>query len=315
MSPYVSLLVLPILLLVFFALRFLGVLKREWSAPLTYIGFNLGFPALIFLTFLKAKIETTAYLNPILGFGFSFSLFLVGLCLSKILPIPESKKPILVASLATLEGGAVGYPFFAAIFGVDNLFQIVLIDLGVAFFTLTILTMYLFRSYSTKNRFLDQITGIFKVPVFWAMGLGLVLNLMGFKLSTGDFLGALVIKILESVGTIAIPLILMGLVLSFELKKIELVRALAFSFVSLGISVLVAYLWSFTWRVIPFSKIAMGAFAITALLPPSTYVYSWFGSKNHSEENKSSAGQLFSVTLLVSIIILLILGPYIAGLV
>lgn len=307
---------LPLLLAFFLILKRIGVLKKDWSKPLSFIGFNIGLTSLIFLAFVRSPITKNDLLNPLIGFLFSFTLFIAGLAVLKFLNISKEHRPIFVSSLVTLEGGSIGYPFFIAIFGAQNLSQIALLDLGMAVFAFTVLTFYFYQTANQiGKKFGDQFVEILKIPLLWAMVAGLVLNLLGMKLDSGNTLEGVLLKFLENIGGIAVPLILAGLVLNLEIKMDSIKNTLFFSIGSIAIAVILAIVWSLVWKIIPLSLFAKGALFIMALLPPSLYPFVLAEGLNLSEHQKNYTARLFSVTVFVSIILLIIISPFIPKLI
>lgn len=304
--------ILPLLLIFSFILKKTGVLKKEWAQPLNFIGFNIGLASLIFLAFLRTPVAKNALLNPVLGFMFALCLFVIGLILVKILKISGEKRAIFVSSLVTLEGGAIGYPFFMAIFGQENLPYITLLDLGMAFFAFTVLTFYFYKNaHITGKKISALLIEIFRIPIFLAMFAGLALNLAGLNLESGGLVGTIILRFLENIGAIAVPLILISLVLRLEINLASIKKTLLFSFGSIGITVALALLWFSAWKIIPLPQITKGALLIMAFLPPSIYPFSLTEKLNLSEESKNYASHLFSVTVFMSIILLLAFSPLI----
>ncbi len=217
---FVNISTLPLLLIFFFVLKKMRILKKEWSGPLSFIGFNIGLSSLIFLAFLQAPISTNTLLNPFIGFLFSCSLFIIGFLMLKVFKIPENRKPIFISSLVTLEGGSIGYPFFIAIFGAKNLPQIALLDLGMAIFAFTILTFYFYRATNQAEKKLGrQFIEILKIPIIWAMVIGLILNLLGVNRAiSSSVIEESIFRLIESLAAIAIPLIMLSIVVKVGMK-------------------------------------------------------------------------------------------------
>ena len=290
----------------------MGIIKKEWAKPLGFIGFNIGLSLLIFLAFLQAPIAKNTLLNPFIGFLFASLLFLIGFISIKFFKIPEDRKPIFISSLVTREGGGIGYPFFIVIFGVLNLTQIALFDLGMATFAFTILTFYFYRSTAgIKKELGGQIIKILKIPILPAMVIGLILNLLGLRMSGGSIIEGSILQLIQTLSAIAIPLILMSIVLNFEINIKAIKNTLPFSIGSIATSVVLASILFFVWRIIPLNPLAKGALLVMALLPPSLYTSALAEDLNLSDDKKNYATRLFSVTVFVSIIILLILSPFI----
>ncbi len=310
---FVNISTLPFFLVFALFLKKYGILKKNMAEPLSFVGFNIGLSSLIFLSFLKSPISTNDLLNPFLGFAFAFALFMVGLMLVKVFKIAKSSRAIFVGSLVTLEGGSIGYPFFSAIFGVENLPKIALLDLGMAAFAFTLLTYYFYKEtglgdVSRKK----QIMEIIKIPILPAMVLGLLFNLAGINFSSSVIIGGAIFKFLEALSAIAVPLILMSLVLNLEIDFKTIKKTLLFSFGSITITVLLALAFSLLWNILPLSSLTMGALFIMAFLPPSFYPYVLAERLNLSGDKKDYAAQLFSVTVFISIAVLLLFSTIIA---
>lgn len=307
---------LPLFLVFALVLKKYGILKKNMAQPLSFVGFNLGLSSLIFLSFLKSPIGANDLLNPILGFVFALSLFLVALLLVKTFDVPKSIKAIFVGSLVTLEGGSIGYPFFAAIFGVQNIPKIALLDLGMATFAFTVLTYYFYKESGfgdiSKKK---QLMEIIKIPILPAMVLGLLFNLIGINFGSSPIIGGAIFKFLEVLSAIAVPLILMSLVLNLEIDLKTIKKTLLFSFGSITITVLLASLFLLLWNILPLNNLTKGALLIMAFLPPSFYPFVLAERLNLPADKKDYAAQLFSVTVFVSIALLLVFSSTIAGII
>lgn len=309
---FISVSTLPLLLILFFVLKKMGIIKKEWAKPLSFIGFNIGLSSLIFLSFLQAPITKNSLFNPFIGFLFACSLFIVGFILLKFFKIPKDRRPIFISSLVTLEGGSIGYPFFIAIFGVKNLPQIILLDLGMAIFAFTILTFYFYRATTgIKKKLGEQFIEILKIPILPAMIIGLILNLSGVRIGSDSIIEGSILRLIENLAAMAIPLILISIVLNLEINLKAIKRALPFSIGSISIAVILGIIWLFILRIFPLSVATKGAFFVMFLLPPSLYPSVLAEGLNLSDDRKKYTTQLFSVTVFISIILLSIIAPFI----
>ena len=229
------------------------------------------------------------------------------------LKISKNNRAIFVGSIVTLEGGSIGYPFFSAIFGVENLPKIALLDLGMATFAFTILTYYFYKEtgFGDISR-RKQIMEIIKIPILPAMVLGLLFNLMSINFSSSVVVGGAIFKFLEALSAIAVPLILMSLVLNLEIDYKTIKKTLLFSFGSITITVLLALAFSLLWNILPLNNLTKGALFIMAFLPPSFYPFVLAERLNLRIDRKETAAQFFSVTVFVSIVLLLLFSTTIA---
>lgn len=147
------------------------------------------------------------------------------------------------------------------------------------------------------------------------MIIGLVLNLLGVRLGGDNVIEGMMLKFMESLAAVAIPLILFSIVLNLEVDIKAVKRTLPFSFGSIAVAVMLAIIWSFAWKIIPLSPIAKGALLVMSLLLPSLYPSVLAEGLNLSGNHKEYASQLFSVTVFISIILLLIISPFIPKLI
>lgn len=313
---FVNISTLPLFLIFALFLKKYRILKKNMAESLSYVGFNIGLSSLIFLSFLKSPIGANDLFNPFLGFAFALALFIVGLALVKVLKISKNNRAIFIGSLVTLEGGSIGYPFFSAIFGVENIPKIALFDLGMATFAFTILTYYFYKEtgsgdLSRRKQFIE----ILRIPILPAMIFGLLFNLAGINFSLSVIIGGAIFKFLEALSAIAVPLILMSLVLNLEIDFKTIKKTLLFSFGSIAITVALALVFSLLWKILPLNNLTKGAMFIMAFLPPSFYPYVLAERLNLSIERKDYAAQLFSVTVFISIALLLLFSTTIAKIV
>jgi predicted permease len=130
-----------------------------------------------------------------------------------------------------------------------------------------------------------------------------------------NVIGESILRLVANLGAIAIPLIMLSIVLNTDLTLKAVKKVLPFSLGSISVALILAIIWSFAWKFIPLSPLAKGALFIMAFLPPSLYPSMLAEGLNLADHEQKYAMQLYSVTIFVSIIFLLIFSSFLPKLI
>ena len=138
--------VLPIIILIGLGhlLRKRNFFPESSSSTLSRLVLHVTLPALIFGVFLSFPLNPSYLALPVIGFAFTSMVFLAGLGMARILQIKNKMYPL---AFTTFEGGMLGWPFFAAIYGTENLYRLAIPDLGNGIFVFTV-AMFLIKKHS-----------------------------------------------------------------------------------------------------------------------------------------------------------------------
>lgn len=160
-------------------------------------------PCLIFASISKSDINLTDFFTMALA---AIGVMLIlGIFIFIILKITKSKKVGLYLPMMSGNTGYLGYPVALLAFGVAGLSRAVVFDMMNSLF------LYSLGIYIIHHR--NEIKEMFKVPLLYAVVIGLLFNLLKLRLPE------LIFKPIEMIGMITIPLAL--LVLGYKLTKIK----------------------------------------------------------------------------------------------
>jgi predicted permease len=222
--------VLPTFIVVFIGYIFGKIKKDANVSPLIDITFNIGGPAITFVSMLEKKIVLldagkiwVSALIIMLGCG--IVAWVIFKCLKQkhtalYLPIGIMNTVNLPFPIIYLAYGSAGL-FAATLFCIPNI--LVLYTLGIFI--------------AAGKHWKEGIKEIFRVPMIYAAVLGLILNLMDIKLP------AVVMNSLNLVAMMAIPLIL--IVLGYSLSRVRIASiptTFLASFLRLGVGLALGFL-------------------------------------------------------------------------
>lgn len=195
--------VLPVFLIIA-AGSIIGKYKKIDIQPFINLIIYIVGPALIFSSIIKSDIDLTDFLTIALS---SMSIILtLALLVFLILKTTKSKKIGLYLPMTIGNTGYLGYPVALFAFGIAGLSRAVVFDVTGSLF------LYSLGIYIVHHK--NEIKEIFKIPLIYAVVIGLLFNLL--KIKTPE----VIFKPIEMIGMITIPLAL--LVLGYQLTKIKI---------------------------------------------------------------------------------------------
>ncbi|PKL67092.1 MAG: transporter [Methanobacteriales archaeon HGW-Methanobacteriales-1] len=208
--------ILAIIIMVFlgYGMRMSGLLKYGDAKSLNKIVVNLAIPSLIFMALYRIDISVIPSLIPI-----PLICILIGLISGLIAYFwgkmkGYSKKTLwsIMLPVIMLNSGFLGYPIALGVFGVNGLVRAIFYDLGsiLVFIGLGIILLAIFGG--SKR---DVLNRAMLFPPLWSIILGLMANYFNFPI------GFVLSDVLTFLSGAAIPLIMISLGLSMELKGIK----------------------------------------------------------------------------------------------
>ncbi|MBD0335848.1 MAG: AEC family transporter, partial [Cyanobacteria bacterium Co-bin13] len=177
--------ILPLILvcLIGYGLKQAGVLGPEDARALSKLLTRLALPAIILKALATTSITPDLIYLPLSALIVVLGLTLVGALCLRQLKQDKATAGVLMTTFPTLEAGALGYPLMLLAFGEVGLSRIVLFDLAHAIYLLTV--VYCLSAWFGKAEITAQrlILKLVKTPFFWAIVLGLILNVVGISSS------------------------------------------------------------------------------------------------------------------------------------
>ena len=301
MAVEIFLKILPIILIIIlgYLLMKKGFLKEEVSALLSRVVLYTTLPALIFTSFLSTTLSASSLAFPAITFLFCSVVLAAGFGIARL----AGKVPAMFpASLATFEGGMFGYAFYSAIFGQENLWKLLLFDMGNGLFFFTVI-YFLIRKNENRVSVGNTILSFLKAPIIIAIISGFLVSISGLSsIFTATPLSTIV-ETLKLLASATVPLIALSIGLS--LKRPETV--------SLPIRLVVAKYFVCVVAGLAFMKLSMELLSLNiesafpllflALLPISFSLTILMGSGNKDMQFIISS-TMISIPVSVALIII-----------
>lgn len=208
--------ILAILLMIFlgYLLKRINLLKVSDVEVLNKIVINVAMPCLIFSSLYLADFSIIGNLAmmPLVGLIVGFSCGLIAYIILTFKKFPKKKKWSVLIPIILGNTAFMGFPITLGVFGEMGLLRAIFYDIAslLSFLALSIILIFNF-----DGELKDAIKRVLSFPVLWAFLLGIILNIL--NISIGD----LPISIIDYMANAAIPLIMISLGLSIQLKGIK----------------------------------------------------------------------------------------------
>lgn len=253
--------ILPLLLVCVlgFGLRRAGLLGPRDAQTLGTLLTYLALPAVILRALATATLTPDLIYLPLSALMVVLGLTIIGALILKPLGWPRPQAGAWMITFLTFEGGAVGYPTMLLAFGEAGLSRLVLFDLAQAVYLLTV--VYGIATWYGSAEITVGRVGLklAKTPFFWAIWIGLGLNLLGWQPPT-------LMALLDILANSFVFLVLLLLGLEFQLQVSAVGRFLALALLKLGCGL------GLGWGVVTLfglSGLERAAVLVGAALPPS----------------------------------------------
>ncbi len=290
--------VLPIIVIfiIGFLLKKFKILKKEDSGVLSRLILNIVVPAIIIDAIWSMSFEYSLFFIPLSAIIIVASLLFIGYFSAQVLRLKGKTFASFIITFPTLEIGTIGYAFMLAAFGKIGLSRIVIFDAANIFFEFIVIYTLANILGKKSSDIFHSISSVFKTPLIWAIILGVLLNISGFR---NDFLS----NLFGIIGSGTIVLVMLLVALEFEPTKSSLklpfLAMLLKAFSGLALGLLVSFLFGL-------SGLERIAVIVGASLPTS--IITIIFAKDNKLDTRYAAN-LISISLPFSILfIFLLLG-------
>jgi len=192
----------------------LGLLKRENVLVLNTLIINIAMPSLVFLAVWRSTFSLTLLKLPILANVSVFGCMAIAYAVSRFLKIPAASAGAFIIASGFGNTSFLGFPLIISIFGQENLVYGVFFDqFSTGLVGLSIgagIAAHFGKKGHQSTRF--DFFNILKFPPLWGLILGFLLN--------GISLPAFVVKALEYMSSLVVPLVMISLGLSLRPDKV-----------------------------------------------------------------------------------------------
>lgn len=301
MTELVSkLLPIIVLLLIGYLLKRRKTFSDYVVDDLKKILLTIALPAVLFDAFSTMKLQLSYTFLFFMIFLYCAVLYGIGVFLNwkfaTLFPYKNTK-----GYMTGFEFGMIGVGLFSALWGMDQLWVIMLIGLGHELFIWFFYATLLSKSMDEKVTIKDTLLQFIKTPTILAIVLGIICNVAGVRtIMEGEIWGRGIISVIEFLKPLTSPLILLviGYTMTFTIKnasKILWFLAVRMILV-LGLGGLVlVILHRFLQPIDPLFDIAFWAF----ILLPAPYILPLYIKEN---EEASFFSQLLVYSTIVSFV-------------
>lgn len=221
--------ILPLLLVCVlgFGLRRAGLLGPRDAQTIGTLLTYLALPAVILRALATVTLTPALIYLPLSALVVVVGLTLIGALILKPLGWERPQAGAWMITFLTFEGGAVGYPTMLLAFGEEGLSRLVLFDLAQAVYLLTV--VYGIATWFGSAEITVGRVGLklVKTPFFWAIWLGLGLNVLGWQPPP-------LMALLDILANSFVFLVLVLLGLEFHLQMASVGRFLALALLKVG---------------------------------------------------------------------------------
>ena len=210
-----------------FGLRRRGLLGPRDAQTIGKLLTYLALPAVILRALATATLTPDLVYLPLSALLVVLGLTAIGALILKPLGWERPQAGAWMITFLTFEGGAVGYPTMLLAFGEEGLSRLVLFDLAQAVYLLTV--VYGIATWFGPTEVSVGRVGLklAKTPFFWAIWIGLALNVLGWQPPT-------LLALLDILANSFVFLVLLLLGIEFHLQVASLGRFLALALLKVG---------------------------------------------------------------------------------
>jgi predicted permease len=229
------------LILLFFAglvLQLTGILSKQDGKTLLNLVFYVSLPALILTSVPTVNLSYEMILLPFISAGIILINFGLSFGVGKFLRLDRKiMGTFLIASMILNIGFTL--PFVLSFLGQEGLAMIMIMDTGNGLMVMTFVYYQACRYGGKTSGNKHILKRFFKSPPFWAIILGIILNLTASKIPE------IPVKFLEITGDLTIPLLLLTMGVFFTPKLIRIKPLVSVLLIRMGFGLLFGLL--ITW--------------------------------------------------------------------
>ena len=296
----VFILTLSIIGLGFFIKKYNFISEKEGKTISKFL-MHTTFPALMIFSTTRVKLDSSLLLLPL--FCIVFCSIMIAIAWIWFAKYPHDLRGVLTMGAGGLNVGLFGFPLIEGLFGKEAMVYAVMFDIGNTIMTFGV--VYPIGSYFSSNHkglpaFGSLIKKVFSLPPVLGLFIGLIINVSNVEMPTlfFDFLGTL------AQANKALVLLLMGIYLSFELNKKQVIaisKVLLIRY-AVGILFVLGIYFSFSHDTLLYAVLI-----ICVMLPSGMTILPFADELNYDTR---IPGTLVNISLLISFVLMwgLVLG-------
>lgn len=296
---YLKILIIISIVLTSFLLKKAGVLsKKDGEVILNKILFYLVIPAAVFLSISQTQLSLDLIFLPLSEIGIALTCFSAAFLYAKWAKLDNRTKGVLFAGVTMMNLQMVAYPFLKFVYGDEAFVRLVLFDFAGAImaFTFVYFIAIYYGASSEERNIKISLLKFIKVPLVWALFLGISVNLS--PISLPDFIK----DFLELIEKPLVPLLLVALGLYFEPRLNKMKHLLAGIFIRIGIGFAAGLLMVTIFHLEGLNQLVV----LVCSIMPAGYNTLVFSAKEKLDEE--FAASFVSISVIVSLILIPILS-------
>lgn len=296
----VFILTLAIIGLGFFLKKYNFITEKEGKTISKFL-MHTTFPALMIVSTARVKLDSSLLLIPL--FCIVFCSIMIAVAWIWFAKYPNDLRGVLTMGAGGLNVGLFGFPIIEGLFGKEAMVYAVMFDIGNTIMTFGV--VYPIGSYFSANHkglpeFGTLIKKIFRLPPVLGMVIGLLINVSNIEMPTlfFDFLDTI------AKANKALVLLLMGIYLSFELNKKQMIAISKVVVIRYAVGILFVLGIYFS---LSHDSLLYAVLIICVMLPSGMTILPFSDELNYDSR---IAGTLVNISLLISFVLMwgLVLG-------
>lgn len=212
MFSVIGVFLLAILIIAF--MRDRGLLKEDYKKYSNFAVIYVTLPILVFTVIKRSQLDVTMLGITASALAVTFIMLASALLLISLLKVKIDTTGGFVLAATLGNTAYFGYPAVLAVFGEDKLINAVFYDYAIFIFIYTG-GIYIAQTYGTKMpalRFSSALLGVLRFPAFLAFIPALALKNVTFP--------SALTSLLEGIGMATVPLVLLSIGLSFKIRSL-----------------------------------------------------------------------------------------------
>lgn len=296
----VFILTLAIISLGFLLKKYNFITEKEGKTISKFL-MHTTFPALMIISTARVKLDSSLLLIPL--FCIVFCSIMIVVAWIWFAKYPNDLRGILTMGAGGLNVGLFGFPLIEGLFGKEAMVYAVMFDIGNTIMTFGV--VYPIGSYFSANHkglpeFGTLIKKIFRLPPVLGMVIGLLINITQVEMPPLFF------EFLDTIAKAnkALVLLLMGIYLSFELNKKQMIAISKVLIIRYAVGILFVLGIYFS---LSHDSLLYAVLIICVMLPSGMTILPFSDELNYDSR---IAGTLVNISLLISFVLMwgLVLG-------
>lgn len=283
------------LIFIGYLIKKLNIISESEGKVVSKLLMHSTFPALMFLSMVRIKLEAGLFLIPFISLGLGCLMIVVAWFVFR--DLPNKLRAVLIMSAGGFNSGLFGFPLVEGIWGRTGLVYAIMFDMGV---TVTVFCIiYSIGSYFAQKgegqvQYKTILKKIIRLPPLQASVLGLLVNASNIQIPE------IVTDALDILAKANKPLVLllMGIYLNFSFDKMQISTISKAFLIRYAFGLATAALF---YYLIPVPSLFRNIMMVCVVLPVGLTLIPFSDEFNFDTK---TAGALVNMSLFVSFILI-----------